>query len=312
MLTRTTGWYLENIPTHAGFGPSWAIKKHINMWELDQTCWEVLLFFTNRISAQLGPKNQRFDLRAEAFYAPWRLQDADQCPATQQILKTTYLAKSLPPATGTERRLSSSEDRLASSVLQGFSDWKSYLNVMSCILSKSSPNVKLRRLLGKFTSLKGLVKIMNGWISRFEDHLAKELLACSGWAWSQTSSSEDPLAISLLPTSEWHFHIQMSSSEDPEGKHTSSSLPMKSEQNANLCTIWQAHVFRCPEWHHSGKSIPADHLATLWSPLGKFSFWRASCGKSPSLKPTWQAHFFQSLVEAKRQALKATWQAHPI
>ena len=51
----------------------WAImghQEHINMWELDQTCWEVLLFFTNRIPAQLGPKNQRFDLRAEAFYAP--------------------------------------------------------------------------------------------------------------------------------------------------------------------------------------------------------------------------------------------------
>lgn len=111
---------------------AWAIKnsrtyQHVGVWP--NMLGSSSFFFTNRIPAQLGPKNQRFDLRAEAFYGPWRLQDADQCPATLGKLSPSRVFR-----------------------------LKSYLKVMSCILSKSSPKVKLRRLLGKFTPSKVLSK----------------------------------------------------------------------------------------------------------------------------------------------------------
>ena len=152
-----TIWYLENIATHAGFGPS-RTQEHINMWELDQRCWEVLLFFHQQNPSTIG------------------IQESAIWPESRSSLRALKITRCWPMS----RNATDFEDHLHGKVTpSGNWNWapivklwrplgklspsrvfrlKSYLNDMSCILSKSSPNVKLRRLLGKFTASKVLSK----------------------------------------------------------------------------------------------------------------------------------------------------------
>ena len=275
MLTRTTGWYLENIPTHAGFGPSWAIKNISTCGSLTKHVGKFFFFSPTESQHNWDPRISDLTWEPKLFTHPEDYKMLTNVPQRNRFWRPlTWQSHSL-------RQLELSADCQALKTAWQAQSFKGFqievipkrhvLHIVEIITECQTP-----KTAWQVHSLKGLVKIMNGWISRFEDHLAKELLACSGWAWSQTSSSEDPLAISLLPTSEWHFHIQMSSSEDPRA--------------STLRPAFQWNQSKMPISAPSGKLTCLDVWMT--------SQWKVnSCRSSGNaLKSSWQVQFLKGFV----------------
>ena len=190
--------------------------------------------------------------------------------------------------------MSSSEDCLASSLLLG-SGWS------------ASPNVKLWRLLGRFTPSRLWSKLIRR-MSSSEDCLAG---SPPSRLWSKAMAECQALKIA------WHVHPFQ-------------ALVEAIAECQALKIAWQVHSFQALVETHGRVSSSEDCLAgslllgsgwssppsvKLWRLLGRLTpsrLWLKSRAQCQALKIAWQVHSCQALVEvsAECQALKIAWQVH--